>query len=246
MTPSGGIRNITIPRSIIDDLTSGGGGHAEEQSGTCEHQCHKPLTSTPITRCRDIYLKIEKLPAYSPVAPDDAEHEAYRRDCMRNEDHQDRHISATEVERWRLDALVYREYLESDYTVLKTDPLVSADITEPRAERRIRGTVIYASPGERLFIQGTFNYNCRFHPMSGVVRVTAMGPMTAAVQILDRPGPVRSGGCHHPARRHRDLDARRQRAAHVQRHWRGGPRVGGGAMASDFFTAGRFVTSVPS
>src|SRR5829696_2090422 len=30
-------------------------------------------------RCRDIYLKIEKLPAYSPVAPENGEHDRYGR-----------------------------------------------------------------------------------------------------------------------------------------------------------------------
>jgi hypothetical protein len=30
--------------------------------------------------------------------------------------------------------------------------LISADVNEPRPERRIPGTVIYASPGERLFV----------------------------------------------------------------------------------------------
>jgi hypothetical protein len=35
-------------------------------------------------RCRDIYLRIEKLGAYSPVAPDEGEHGRYKRDCMRD------------------------------------------------------------------------------------------------------------------------------------------------------------------
>lgn len=285
----------------------------------------------PISRCRDIYLKIEKLPAYSPVAPDDAEHDRYRRDCMRNPGHEDTRIPENEVDRRRLDALVYREYLDPAYTILKTDPLVPADINEPRADRRIPGTLIYATPGERLFIhvcngddqphslhvhglvygvdsdgawpfgvqdangrrsdaicpgqtwcyvfdvteetigawpfhdhhmhiseavdrglfggivvrdprapkpdyevplffhrlvpargdaafdsgtltnggsfshvfatEGTYNYQCRFHPMNGVVRVTATGPASASVTILDGPGrfdpndvTVRAGG----------------------------------------------------
>jgi hypothetical protein len=67
-------------------------------------------------------LKIEKLPAYSPVAPDDAEHDKYRRDCMRNEDHEDTRIPETEVEQRRMDALVYREYLDPNYTIPKTSP----------------------------------------------------------------------------------------------------------------------------
>ncbi len=145
---------VELPRAIACELPAGGHehtehGHAETE---CCHLQHRPQHCSPITKCRDIYLKIEKLPAYSPVAPDDAEHERYRRDCMRNKDHEDTHIPPGEVERRRLDALVYREYLDPNYTVLKTDPLVPADINEPRAERRIPGTVLYAAPGERLFI----------------------------------------------------------------------------------------------
>ncbi|WP_004178585.1 hypothetical protein [Nitrosospira lacus] len=38
---------------------------------------------------RHIYLKIEAVPNYSPVAPDDAEHHKHRLDCMRNMEHED-------------------------------------------------------------------------------------------------------------------------------------------------------------
>ncbi|MGH8584458.1 MAG: galactose oxidase-like domain-containing protein [Gammaproteobacteria bacterium] len=325
---------VEIPHSMTHGLPVGGGEHRPSEphsQACCRHQHHQPQPCTPITRCRDVYLKIERLPNYSPVAPDDDEHDRYRRDCMRNRDHEDTRIPEAEVERRRLDALVYREYLDPDYMVLKTDPLVSADINEPRAERRIPGTVIYAEPGERLFVhvcnaddeahslhvhgliygidsdgswpfgvhdgdgrrsdaicpgqtwcyvfdvteeaigawpfhdhhmhisevvnrglfggivvrdprcprpdyevplffhrlspqraeaafdsgtlspgatfshtftaEGTYNYQCRFHPMSGVVRVTAAGAPAAAVNILDGPGrfdaddvTVRAGG----------------------------------------------------
>lgn len=320
---------VEIPHSIAYNFSSGEGEHSHEGGHShehydphskegCHHEHHKPRHCTPITKCRDIYLKIEKLPAYSPVAPDDAEHDRYRRDCMRNHNHEDTRIPESEVERRQLDALVYREYLDSNYTIPKNVPLISADINEPRPERRIPGTVIYTSPGERLFIhvcngddephslhvhgliygidsdgswpfgvhdangrrsdaicpgqtwcyvfdvnedmigawpfhdhymhimesvdrglfggivvrdhrcpkpdyevplffhrltpkrgeaafdsgtlnpgdtfshifneEGTFNYQCRFHPMSGVVRVTTTGLMTENVNILDGPG----------------------------------------------------------
>ncbi|HEU4387773.1 MAG TPA: galactose oxidase-like domain-containing protein [Blastocatellia bacterium] len=150
---------VEIPSSIacnlpcVDDEPGHHGGSHEHHPGEgCEHNCHKPRKCTPVTHCRDVYLKIERLPAYSPVAPDDAEHDLYRRDCMRNEGHEDTKIPQSEVDRRRLDALVYREYLDPDYTIPKNDPLVPADINEPRAERRIPGTVIFASPGERLFV----------------------------------------------------------------------------------------------
>jgi len=101
---------------------------------------------------RHIYLKIEAIPNYSPVAPDDAEHHKHRLDCMRNMEHADTTIPQMEVERRSLDALVYREYLDAAYTVIKNAPLIAADINEPRVERRIPGTVIYTQPGERLYI----------------------------------------------------------------------------------------------
>ncbi|SCY11334.1 Multicopper oxidase with three cupredoxin domains (includes cell division protein FtsP and spore coat protein CotA) [Nitrosospira sp. Nl5] len=101
---------------------------------------------------RHIYLKIEAVPNYSPVAPDDAEHHKHRLDCMRNMDHADATIPQSEVDRRSLDALVYREYLDAAYTVLNNTPLIAADINEPRVERRIPGTVIYTQPDERLYI----------------------------------------------------------------------------------------------
>ncbi len=314
---------VEIPHSIAKDLPSESShehthDHSDEKDHLCCHQHHKERKCTSVTRSRNIYLKIEKLPAYSPVAPDDAEHDIYRRDCMRNMGHEDSHIPAGEVERRRMDAVVYREYVDCECTILKSDPIIKADINEPRAERRIPGAVLYASPGERLFIhvcnaddeahtfhvhgliygidsdgswpfgvqdhhdrrsdaicpgqtwcyvfdvnedaigawpfhdhhmhileavnrglfggiivrdpdcpkpdyevpifihrltpiqgaaqfdsgtrnrgdsftntfteEGTFNYHCQFHPMDGVVRVTATGPMAATVTILDSPG----------------------------------------------------------
>ena len=101
---------------------------------------------------RHIYLKIEPLHDYSPVAPDDAEHHKHRIDCMRMKDHEDGKIPPTEIDRRRLGALVYREYLDEKFTVLKTDPLIAADINEPGADRRIPGAMIYTQPGERLYI----------------------------------------------------------------------------------------------
>src|SRR5512134_2309028 len=101
---------------------------------------------------RHIYLKIETVPNYSPVAPDDAEHHKHRLDCMRNMEHADATIPQSEVDRRTLDALVYREYLDPAYSVLKDEPLIAADINEPRIERRIPGTLIYTVPEERLYI----------------------------------------------------------------------------------------------
>jgi hypothetical protein len=48
-------------------------------------------------KCRDVFLRIEPVPAYSPVAPDGGEHGAYGRDCMRNHGHEDARIPGAEV-----------------------------------------------------------------------------------------------------------------------------------------------------
>ena len=42
---------------------------------------------------RDIYLKIEPIPEYSPVEPSGHAAANYRRDCMRNPGHEDGTIS---------------------------------------------------------------------------------------------------------------------------------------------------------
>src|SRR5262249_19420309 len=104
---------------------------------------------------RDIYLKIETIPGYSPVEPDDhvSPPIQYRRDCMRNEGHEDGTIPADEVAARRLTALIYREYVDPQYLVPKPDKLIAADINEPAFVRRVPGTVIYARPGDWLRIR---------------------------------------------------------------------------------------------
>jgi plastocyanin len=103
---------------------------------------------------RDVYLKIETIPGYSPVEPDDhvSPPIQYRRDCMRNMGHEDGTIPADEVNARRLTALIYREYIDPHYLVPKPDKLVAADVNEPAFSRRVPGTVIYARPGDRLRI----------------------------------------------------------------------------------------------
>src|SRR5918995_76644 len=103
-------------------------------------------------RCRDVYLQIERIPAYSPVAPDEGEHGRYKRDCMRHHGHEDARIPDAEVERRRVDAVVYREYLDSSYTVPNMAKVVEHDVTEPPWDRRIPGCVLYAEPNERLHV----------------------------------------------------------------------------------------------
>ncbi len=101
---------------------------------------------------RDVYLRIEPILAYSPVNPDDDERNPYRRDCLRNMGHEDGAIPDAEISLRTLDALVYREYVDSTYTTPDMSPLVAADVNEPRPDRRVPSALIYTRPGERLFI----------------------------------------------------------------------------------------------
>src|SRR5262245_28586188 len=103
---------------------------------------------------RNVYLKIERIPDYSPVAPDMhvSPPSMYARDCMRNMGHEDGKIPDDEVAARRLTALIYREYLDPQYLAPKPDKLIAADVNEPPFTRRVPGTVIYARPGDRLRI----------------------------------------------------------------------------------------------
>ncbi len=101
---------------------------------------------------RDIYLKIERIDGYSPVAPQDkvAPPMEYKRDCMRNPGHEDATIPDSEVKARAVDAVVYREYEDPGYLIPKVDKLIESDINEPIYSHRVPGTVIYAHPGDRL------------------------------------------------------------------------------------------------
>jgi FtsP/CotA-like multicopper oxidase with cupredoxin domain len=100
---------------------------------------------------RDIYLKIEPLNGYSPLAPVLCGRR-YGRDCMFNPGHELGRVTPQEIAEATLDALVYREYLDPHYTVQNTAKLVASDVNEPPWNRRIPGALLYAKPGERLFI----------------------------------------------------------------------------------------------
>jgi len=102
---------------------------------------------------RNIYLKIEEILDYSPVEPSPHAGANYRRDCMRNPGHEDGRIPLAEVDARRLNALIYREYLDAAYLIPKPDKLILADINEPIFAHRVPGTVIYARPGDHLHIR---------------------------------------------------------------------------------------------
>jgi FtsP/CotA-like multicopper oxidase with cupredoxin domain len=103
---------------------------------------------------RHVYLKIEAVPDYSPVAPDMMAGPPihYGRDCMRTMGHEDGTVPQSEIDARSLNALIYREYLDPSYLVPKADKIVLADVNEPAYHRRVPGTVIYTHPGERLKI----------------------------------------------------------------------------------------------
>jgi FtsP/CotA-like multicopper oxidase with cupredoxin domain len=98
---------------------------------------------------RDIYIKIEPLNDYSPLAPVICARR-YGRDCMFNEGHESGRIPPNEIIEATVDALVYREYFDGHYTVPNTAKLVGADVNEPLWNRRVPGAILYAKPGERL------------------------------------------------------------------------------------------------
>jgi len=100
---------------------------------------------------RDIFLKIEHVKGYSPYAPILCSRH-YGRDCMFNSGHESGRLSAQEILGASLDALVFREYFDPAYSVANTAKLVPADVNEPPWYRRVPGAVLYAKPGERLYI----------------------------------------------------------------------------------------------
>jgi plastocyanin len=102
-------------------------------------------------RRRDVFLQIEPLEAYSPLAPVVCSRR-YGRDCMFTMGHEFGRIPPDEIFAATVDALVYREYLDPHYLVPKTSKLIAADVNEPPWDRRVPGTVLWARPGERLFI----------------------------------------------------------------------------------------------
>ena len=102
-------------------------------------------------RRRDIFLKIEPLNGYSPLAPITCARQ-YGRDCMFGEGHENGRVSPQEIFAASLDALVFREYLDPDYTIPNTKKIIESDVNEPPWNHRVPGAVLYAKPGERLYI----------------------------------------------------------------------------------------------
>ena len=121
-----------------------------------------PTPEPPTCEERHIYLKIERIEGYNPVMPEEKEGQ-YGRDCMRNVGHANGLIPQSEIDARALNAVVYREYLDSAYLIPKPDKLILADINEPVYNHRVPGTVIYARACQRLKIHV---YNCDEVPHS--------------------------------------------------------------------------------
>ncbi|MDR7099727.1 FtsP/CotA-like multicopper oxidase with cupredoxin domain [Lysobacter niabensis] len=155
---SGGAGHSHESHGHSDDSSEPGHGHDHGSAHPHDHGQHDPRS-----RCRRIYLRIERLQSYTPVAPDETDHMRYKIDCMHGPGHEDGTIPPNEVELRRFDAVVYRRYFDAAHTVPDTSPLVVADINEPPWDRRIPGCVLYADPGERLFIHV---YNADSEPHS--------------------------------------------------------------------------------
>src|ERR1700704_1024057 len=100
---------------------------------------------------RDIYLQIETIAGYSPLAPLRCSR-LYGRDCMRNPGHETGRVAPTEIFSTTFDAVVYRRYQDRGYTVPVTEKLVPADVNEPSWHRRVPGCVLYADVGDTLAI----------------------------------------------------------------------------------------------
>jgi FtsP/CotA-like multicopper oxidase with cupredoxin domain len=103
-------------------------------------------------RRRDLFLKIEPLAdPYSPLAPIPCARK-YGRDCMYGMGHELGRVTRDEIFATTLDPLVFHEYLDPHYILPNTSKLVQADVNEPPWANRVPGAVLYAQPGERLFI----------------------------------------------------------------------------------------------
>jgi len=71
---------------------------------------------------------------------------------MFNSGHELGRLTPQEIVEATLDGLIYREYLDPHYTIPNTAKIIAADVNEPPWNRRVPGAVLYARPGERLYI----------------------------------------------------------------------------------------------
>ncbi|MER5174712.1 MAG: multicopper oxidase domain-containing protein [Candidatus Nitrosocosmicus sp.] len=132
---------------------------------------------------KHIYLKIERIENYNPVEPEPADTTTrkYKRDCMYNvtttkdlsdppksytinhrngliPDHDPNEVKDRSLEA----AIVYREYLNANYTIPKIDKLIFNDINEPNYNRRVPGAVVYTHPNTKLIVH-VFNSDNKPH-----------------------------------------------------------------------------------
>lgn len=103
-------------------------------------------------KVQDVFLRIERIPNYSPVDPAPGGAFPYKLDCFRRAGHEDGTITQDEADLRSLTAVVYRTYTNDTYSTIDPTPLISTDLSEPPADRRVPGVVIYTRPGRRLRI----------------------------------------------------------------------------------------------
>jgi hypothetical protein len=158
-------------------------------------------TCTP----RDVFLQIEPLPDYSPLAPLLCARR-YGRDCMFNEGHELGRIPADEILAKRLDAIVYREYLDPDYTQPNTAALIPSDTMEPPWNRRVPGAVIWARPGEhlRIHVRNADPSDCHSFHLHGLrygIESDGAWPRGVASRDGRRSDEILAGPCRRGTRR---------------------------------------------
>lgn len=100
---------------------------------------------------RDIYLRIEPVEDYSPLAPECCSRR-WGNDCMRNPGHELGRVTAEEIFSTTLIAMVYRQYTDHTYSTPVTDKIVAADANEPPWHQRVPGCVLWAEVGDTLAI----------------------------------------------------------------------------------------------
>jgi len=100
---------------------------------------------------RDIFLKIEPVTSYSPLAPIPCARR-WGKDEMFNTGHELGRVQPSEILATTLDLLVYHEYFDTHYTQPNKAKIIPADVNEPPWDHRAPGCVLYARPGERLYI----------------------------------------------------------------------------------------------
>ena len=114
--------------------------HRHRLDVTVQPQEFEKLLYPRECRERHLYLKIERIQGYSPVSPMPM-HTGLPAGLLPGAGPRGRHDPRRRSGPGRkLDAVVFREYLDATYTLPKTTKLIVADLTEPAWYTRVPGT----------------------------------------------------------------------------------------------------------